>query len=368
MDTFETVKADLSESKALQSFDINLRREFSKSLTYFVASEYYSLITRFSVLALKIFFIFLRLVASQKYDLKQDVMRINVMNTSLLELRNNLFMLLEYWSEAHFEQSRQAKKEYEFSLARSIDATHLKINDRKVNTVKCLKRVDNKGASIDQILRNEIKETGAFSQRPVLSSVKSSGALVKNRLNFNITAKSKTLIMGTSNMDKNMVLKILTCQESYLGSLQVDGIEISKIQDTTIYKKTAYLSEAQFVFNNSIAYNILYGTGITLQFAIQRLKILGLFDYFREFRRGFDTVVGNKVYGLSNGQIQMICFCRCILKECDLYLLEEPSIFLDCDSERMVYEAISRLEDKTVIVSTKFSNNSKYFSQILKIK
>jgi len=361
LDTFETVKADLGEEKVLQNFNVNLRMEFSRSLTYFVASEYYRLITRFSVLALKIFLIFLRLLDFQHFDLRQIIMRINVMNTSLLELRNNLFMLLEYWSEAYVEQPPQVKKECEFSLAESIQAECLRTNNEQgANAAKRLKRANCKTLSNNQICKNEYPSDS--------NSLKCSEILAENRLSFSIPARSKTLIIGSSSMDKNMVLKMLTCQKSYLGSLKIGKTEVSKIQDDSIYKKTTYLPETQLVFNKSIAYNILYGTTITLQSAIRRLKSLQLFDYFRQFENGFDTIVGNKVYGLSNGQVQMICFCRCILRDCDLYLFEEPSIFLDYESESAVYRAIQMLENKTVIVSTKFAKNTRYFGQILKLQ
>lgn len=57
---------------------------------------------------------------------------------------------------------------------------------------------------------------------------------------------------------------------------------------------------------------------------------------------GLDTVIGERGFGLSGGEARRIALARVFLRDPDLLLLDEPTAFLDPDTEAAVLQAILR--------------------------
>lgn len=389
LDAFEVIKADSREDCAIECFREKLLALSREELKYLVLSEVYRFIMRFSVLALKVLFILLRILGSSRIGLREIILRINFLNRSLLALRNDCFMLMEYWNESCFLPAHPRSGSRPFKLNHSISVKDVHLikegksdlkdvdfalnkdeteNSKGVHSkdvcegVEKFARPQNRLAAerhdFDSSLCDPLVE--CFNQKDVQDT-----KLYK--MNFSIPAGKKTLILGPAGSGKSLILKVILGIHQYRGHIAFDNCELNQVSPESMFCNMSYLSQCQYVFNKSISFNILYGTGLNFEEAIKRLRFFGLFGYFSQFKNGFNTIVGGKSCGLSNGQKQFICFCRCILKECSVYLLDEPSSFLDAEAERLIYSAIRCLRDKTVIVSSKFGSQAKDFDTIIKI-
>src|SRR5690606_24611821 len=68
---------------------------------------------------------------------------------------------------------------------------------------------------------------------------------------------------------------------------------------------------------------------------------------------GLDTVIGERGFGLSGGEARRIALARLFLRDPALALLDEPTAFLDPDTERAVLEAlVAFARGRTLIVAT----------------
>lgn len=67
---------------------------------------------------------------------------------------------------------------------------------------------------------------------------------------------------------------------------------------------------------------------------------------------GYDTVLGEKGSGLSEGQIQRLAVARALYSGCPILLLDEATSALDMETERELVESIKALKDRTVLLVT----------------
>ena len=75
-------------------------------------------------------------------------------------------------------------------------------------------------------------------------------------------------------------------------------------------------------------------------------------DYLPSLPKGLDTVIGESAAGLSEGQAQRLSIARAILSDAPILLLDEATSALDAQTEELVLQRLSSLENKTCIAVT----------------
>jgi len=73
-------------------------------------------------------------------------------------------------------------------------------------------------------------------------------------------------------------------------------------------------------------------------------------DFIEQLPEGLNTVIGEKGYGLSEGQIQRLSIARAILGDRPVLLLDEVSSALDESTEQQLLRNIRALPNKTCLI------------------
>lgn len=168
-----------------------------------------------------------------------------------------------------------------------------------------------------------------------------------HNLNFAIEDESLVAIVGPLGSGKTTLLKIM------LGELDCKTTQESGTA-VTINGKLSYCSQEPWLFEGSIRSNILFVEEYNEQRYQQVLHVCALNHDLSLMPQGDLSLVGERGITLSGGQKARINLARCIYRQADIYLLDDPLSSVDSDVGKHIFEkCISQfLENKIRVLVT----------------
>lgn len=160
-------------------------------------------------------------------------------------------------------------------------------------------------------------------------------------------------LVGPSGSGKSTIAKLIASfWDVSSGSITVGGEEIRKISAEYYHKLVAYVSQDNFLFDNTVRENIRMGRPDATDTEVeQAAKNCGCYDFIMGLENGFDTVVGSGGGHLSGGEKQRISIARAMLKNAPIVILDEATAYTDPENEAIIQESVARLvRGKTLIV------------------
>jgi len=164
-------------------------------------------------------------------------------------------------------------------------------------------------------------------------------------LSFSAEPGSITALVGPSGGGKSTIFNLLlSLYEDYSGSVTIDGTEILTVSRESLRNHLAFVGQDAFLFRGSIRQNIALGSPHATEYdVIDAAKAAYADDFITQLPLGYDTEVGELGMQLSGGQRQRISVARALIRKSPIILLDEPTSFLDSETERYVNLAISEL-------------------------
>lgn len=138
------------------------------------------------------------------------------------------------------------------------------------------------------------------------------------------------------------------------GAVMVGGTRLEDLDLAWWREHVTYLPERPSLLAATLADNLRLArrdaSAGQMEEALRRAGGAGLLASLPD---GLDTVLGEGGRPVSAGERQRIALARVFLRPASLYLLDEPTVHLDRDAERMVVEELRReLEDRAALVVT----------------
>lgn len=165
----------------------------------------------------------------------------------------------------------------------------------------------------------------------------------------------KIAIIGRTGSGKTTIAQLLLrFYDPSAGSIQIDGIELNKLQLQHYRNQVSYIPQEVFLFSDSIAGNIAFGSVADADTRIQSAATMAAVHRDIEaFPLGYQTMVGERGVTLSGGQKQRISIARALIKDPGLIILDDCLNAVDARTEREVLTHLSGyLRNKTAIVIT----------------
>jgi subfamily B ATP-binding cassette protein MsbA len=187
-------------------------------------------------------------------------------------------------------------------------------------------------------------------------SFKYPGTLVNavDGLNLNIASREKVAVVGPSGAGKTTLIN-LVCRlyDVSSGEIHVDGHNLHVFDLKFLRNSIGVVSQDLCLFNDSILNNIRFARPEASDDEVVIAARTAHLDFVEQLPKGFETIVGTRGLKLSAGQRQRIALARVVLKNPDIWFLDEFTSSLDTQTEDIIYENIAPLiEGKTAITIT----------------
>ena len=176
---------------------------------------------------------------------------------------------------------------------------------------------------------------------------------VLHEINLQFEEGKFTALVGPSGSGKSTIAKLLA---SYFdvnsGSISIGNVNVKDMSADSYYKNIAYVSQNNFLFNDTIRENIRMGNpNATDEDVINAAKSCGCHEFIMGLENGYDTIVGDAGGHLSGGEKQRVSIARAMLKNAPVVILDEATAYTDPENEAIIEESVSKLvKGKTLII------------------
>ena len=166
-----------------------------------------------------------------------------------------------------------------------------------------------------------------------------------NSVSIEVKPGQSVALVGASGSGKSTLLNlVLRFFDVSQGQIEIDGQDIREVTLDSLRRATALVTQDPFLFDDTIANNIAYGSPSADGAAIERAaKQAAAHEFITKLPQGYDTRVGESGLRLSGGQKQRIAIARAMLKNAPILLLDEATSALDTASEQKVQSALNEL-------------------------
>jgi subfamily B ATP-binding cassette protein MsbA len=175
-----------------------------------------------------------------------------------------------------------------------------------------------------------------------LSFSYSPGEPVLRNINMVLRAGENILLKGASGSGKTTLMKLLIgFYGTETGQIMIDGIPSGEYSAASLRRLINYVPQETILLNGKISENICYGVETP---SFERMRMAASVACIRSFieknPKGYDTFIGDRGTGLSQGQKQRIALARAFMRGGDVLILDEATSSIDTDTEKKIIDNI----------------------------
>lgn len=176
---------------------------------------------------------------------------------------------------------------------------------------------------------------------------------VLHGVNMQIKEGTVNALVGPSGSGKSTIAKLIaSLWDVNGGSIKIGGADIRDLSLEEYNKKVAYVSQDNYLFDDTIRENIRMGNMKATDAEVEEVaKKSGCHEFIMSLENGYNTVVGGAGGHLSGGERQRISIARAMLKDAPIVILDEATAYTDPENEAIIQSSVAKLvHGKTLIV------------------
>jgi ATP-binding cassette subfamily B protein len=128
------------------------------------------------------------------------------------------------------------------------------------------------------------------------------------------------------------------------GAVLIDGIDVREVTAESLRQQMGLVLQDTFLFSDTVMENIRFGRPSASDEEVMAAAQLARADQFIErLPEGYQTVLGERGSGLSQGQRQLLAIARTALANPRILILDEATSSVDTRTERLIQTALNDL-------------------------
>ncbi len=186
--------------------------------------------------------------------------------------------------------------------------------------------------------------SGAVRIDDVFFSYKPGQRLIED-FSLDVKPGQRVALVGPTGCGKTTVINLLMrFYDVTSGSIGVDGTDIRDITRKSLRRNYGMVLQDTWLKNGTVRENIAYSSPkATLEEVVEAAKAAHAHSFITRMPRGYDTVIGEDLGGLSQGQKQLLCIARVMLSLPPMLILDEATSSIDAKTERLVQQGLNAL-------------------------
>lgn len=246
------------------------------------------------------------------------------------------------------------------SLVQEAEASQKRINE-------FLKQIP----SISNTNELKTKIDGTISFKNVHFTYEDTKIEALKGITFEVKKGQTLAIIGNTGSGKSTILDLIgRLYEVDKGTIYIDGKKIQSLNLSNLRSNIGFVPQDPFLFSESLRNNIKFGQNkATDNNIIDASKLAVVHDNIINFKKGYDTILGERGITLSGGQKQRVSIARAFIKNPKILLLDDCLSAVDTETEEQILSNIEKItKGKTTIIVSHRISSAKNADNILVLK
>lgn len=163
--------------------------------------------------------------------------------------------------------------------------------------------------------------------------------------NLHVKPGQRIAVVGPTGCGKTTLINLLMrFYDTDSGAIRVEGQDIRKVSRQSLRSNYGMVLQETWLKSATIRENITYGCpGAAEEDIIRAAKKAHAHSFIMRLPAGYDTVIGEEGGSLSQGQKQLLCIARVMLRLPPMLILDEATSSIDTMTEIRIQKAFAEM-------------------------